>query len=140
MKKRIAAASAIALLVAACTMSPKIQTVDDFVTALLEEGVAIDSLEPAPMPQGQHFRFDEGVTGKSEDLWIDILRISDRKVFDIAKSASGLLVVAEAAAGQEIPGKPEVYARYPFVVIVRLQPEGGNVLEIARKLLPPEAE
>jgi hypothetical protein len=139
MKKQIAASLAIAALITACNVAPKILSVDDLVAALVDEGVAIDSQEPAPIPQGQHFRFDKGVTAKGQDLWIDVLQISDRKVFDIAKSAAGLLVVAEAAAGQEIPGKPETYARYPFVVIVRLQPQGANVLATLQELLPPEA-
>ena len=66
------------------------------------------------MPNGSHFRFDEGIRIKGQGLFVDILRIEDRRVFDIAKSAGRLLVVAEAVAGQPIPDNPSVFARHPF--------------------------
>jgi hypothetical protein len=51
MKKQIAASLAIAALITACNVAPKILSVDDLVAALVDEGVAIDSQEPAPIPQ-----------------------------------------------------------------------------------------
>jgi hypothetical protein len=137
MRNQIAAAFA-ALTLAACSMAPTIETAGDLVSELQKRGVAITSQEPAPTPQGQHFRFDEGITVKGENLWIDILRISDRKVFNIAKDGAGLLVIAEASAGQEIPGKPEIYTRYPFVVVIRQQPQGADLLGAMKTILPPE--
>jgi hypothetical protein len=138
MRNQIAAAFVVALALAACNVAPTIETASDLVSELQKRGVAISSQEPAPTPKGQHFRFDEGVTAKGEDLWIDILRISDRKVFNIAKDGAGLLVIAEASAGQEIPGKPEIYTRYPFVVIIRQQPQGADLLGAMKTILPPE--
>ena len=140
MNTRNVAAVAIALSLAGCSMAPTIETAGDLVTALQEKGVAITSQEPAPTPKGQHFRFDEGITVKGENLWIDILRITDQKVFDLAKSSAGLLVVAEAAAGRELPGKPEIYTRYPFVVIIRQQPAGADLFDALKTILPPEPE
>lgn len=137
MRNQIAAAFA-AVTLAACSMAPKIDTAGDLVSELQKRGVAITSQEAAPTPQGQHFRFDERITVKGENLWIDILRISDRKVFNIAKDGAGLLVIAEASAGQEIPGKPEIYTRYPFVVIIRQQPQGADLLGAMKTVLPPE--
>ncbi|GMV91057.1 MAG: hypothetical protein AMXMBFR82_08350 [Candidatus Hydrogenedentota bacterium] len=138
MKLPFLTASVIVLALAGCTMAPQINTAGDLVAKLQKKGVSIKSQEPAPTPQGQHFRFDEGITVKGDNLWIDILRISDQKVFNIAKDASGLLVIAEAEAGQEIPGKPETYTRYPFVVIIRQQPQGADLLTALKTILPPE--
>lgn len=128
------------LLLAGCSMAPQVNTAADLVAELQKKGVPIASQEPAPTPKGSHFRFDEGITLKGENLWIDILRISDQKVFNIAKDASGILVLAETAAGQEIPGKPETYTRYPFVVIIRQQPPGADLLTALKTILPPDPE
>ena len=128
----------IVVTIAACQATPKIETASDLVSALEQRGVPFTAQEPAPVPQGDRFRFDEGITLKGENLWVDVLRISDRRVFDIAKGAGGILIAAEAFAGQAIPGKPEVYTRYPFVVIIRQQPEGSTLTKTLVELLPPE--
>ncbi|MCC6794329.1 MAG: hypothetical protein IT366_04365 [Candidatus Hydrogenedentes bacterium] len=135
------AASLLATLnITACTSAPRITVADDLVVELRNAGVPIETQEPAPMPSGSQFRFDEGVRVKGQGLFVDILRIEDRRVFDIAKSAGRLLVVAEAVAGQPIPDNPSVYARHPFVVIIRQQPEGLALEHTLAKMLPPEPE
>lgn len=136
--KQIGLCIVIAASIAACQGVPKIETASGLVSALQQRGVPFTSQEPAPIPQGDKFRFDEGITLKGENLWVDVLRISDRRVFDIAKGAGGILIAAEAFAGQAIPGKPEVYTRYPFVVIIRQQPEGSTLASTLVELLPPE--
>jgi len=138
MTGRNAAIHALVLTLAACSSAPTVNTASDLVAELQNRGVPIASQEPAPTPKGQHFRFDEGITVKGENLWIDILRITDKKVFDLAKSASGILVMAEAEAGRELPGKPEIYNRYPFVVIIRQQPKGAGLMAALKTILPPE--
>ena len=128
------------LNIAACTSAQRILVADDLVAELRNAGVPIETQEPAPIPSGSQFRFDEGVRVKGQGLFVDILRIEDRRVFDIAKSAGRLLVVAEAVAGQPIPDNPSVYARHPFVVIIRQQPEGLALEHTLAKILPPEPE
>lgn len=136
-----AALALIAVLnIAACTSAPRMVVADDLVAELRNAGVPIETQEPAPMPSGSHFRFDEGLRVKGQGLFVDILRIEDRRVFDIAKSAGRLLIAAEAVAGQPIPDNPSVYARHPFVVIIRQQPEGLALEQTLAKLLPPEPE
>ncbi len=126
--------------VTACSSAPQIVVVDDLIAQLKSAGIQIDSQEPAPKPAGQYFRFDEGIRVKGPGLFLDILRIEERRVFDIAKSAGKLLVVAEAVAGQHIPDNPAVFARHPFVVVIREQPDGAGVGPLLAKLLPPEQE
>lgn len=101
-------------------------------------GIQVDSQGPAPTPTSSHFRLDEGIRIQGPDLFAEILRIEDRRVFDIARSAGRLLVVAEAAADQPIPERPEVYFRHPFVVVIRQQPEGQMLEKTLAKILPPE--
>ena len=135
------AASLLAVFnIAACTSAPRITTADELVAELRSADVPIETQEPAPMPSGSQFRFDEGVRVKGQGLFVDILRIEDRRVFDIAKSAGRLLVVAEAVAGQPIPDNPSVFARHPFVVIIREQPEDLALEHTLAKILPPEPE
>ncbi len=138
MKRQFASALILIFTFTGCSMAPQINSAGDLVAELQKEGLPIASQEPAPTPKGRHFRFDEGITLKGEDVWINVLRISDRKVYDIAKDASGLLVITEAAAGQELPGKPDIYTRYPFMVIIRQQPEGADLMSALKTILPPE--
>lgn len=123
-----------------CTSGPRIGTAADLIAQLQRAGVPIDSQEPAPMPTGQHFRFDEGIRIKGPGMVADVLRIEDRRVFDLAKSAGRMLVVTQAVAGQELPDAADVYARHPFVIAIREQPEGSNLKETLARLLPPEPE
>lgn len=129
-----------AITVSACTSAPRIVVVDDLVAQLRNAGIRIDTQGPAPRPTGQYFRFDEGVRVKGPNLFLDILRIEDRHVFDIAKSAGAILALADASAAQPIPDNPAVYARHPFVVIVREQPEAAGLHGTLAKLLPPEQQ
>lgn len=130
----------IVILAIACSNAPRITTAGELIAQLQGAGIQIDAQAPAPQPSGDYFRFDEGIRGTGPDLLVDVLRIEDRRVFDIAKSAGKLLVVTDAVAGQHIPGNPSVFARHPFVVVVRLQPGGANVEQTLAKLLPPERE
>ncbi len=125
---------------AACTRVPRIENSADVIAYLQQAGIQIDSQEQAPKPSGEYFRFDEGIRVKGPELFLDVLRIEDRRVFDIAKSAGRLLVVTEAVAGQPIPDSPAVFARHPFVVVIRKQPQPSAVEQTLAKLLPPEPE
>ena len=79
--KQIGLCIVIAASIAACQGVPKIETASALVSALQQRGVPFTSQEPAPIPQGDKFRFDEGITLKGANLWVDVLRISDRRVF-----------------------------------------------------------
>jgi hypothetical protein len=130
----------ILILAAACSSAPRITTAGELIAKLQDAGIQIDTQSPAPKPSGDYFRFDEGIRVTGPDLLLDVLRIEDRRVFDIAKSAGKLLVVTDAVAGRHIPDNPSIFARHPFVVAVRLQPGGTHVEQILAKLLPPERE
>ena len=106
---------------------------------LKKSGVAWDSTAPAPQPKGGRVRFDEAVILKGVDLWVELIRIDDKRIYDLAESASQLLTISEAVAGQPFPGKPKVYTRQPFLVIVRQEPAEGSVLAALNEVMPPAA-
>lgn len=139
-KARILLACCVTATTLGCGAAPNITNASALISELQRAGIQVDSQGPAPTPTGSHFRFDEGIRVQGPDLFADVLRIEDRRVFDIARSAGRLLVVAEAAAGQPIPERPEVYSRHPFVVVIRQQPEGQMLEKTLAKVLPPEKE
>ena len=122
--------------VAACQPGARIDTAADLGAALQKEGVAYTTTQELPTPTGRHFRFDEGIALVGDKLWVEIMRIEDKRVFDLAKTASVLLTLAEASVGKKFPGKPEVYTRQPFVIVVREEPTKGQVAQALDRCLP----
>ncbi|GMW00772.1 MAG: hypothetical protein AMXMBFR84_19090 [Candidatus Hydrogenedentota bacterium] len=135
---RYSGIAVLVVLLAGCGTQPdEIRGAEALVTALMDSGIPVTSRSAAPMPTGDHFRFDEGIRIEGPGLLADVLRIEDNRVFDIAKSAGRLLVATEAVVGQPIPESPDVYARHPFVVVIRQQP-GDNALREALATLIPQ--
>jgi hypothetical protein len=108
----------------------------ELVEALADAGLVYTDTTPLPQPTGGRFRFDECVAYSSDELWVEIIRIEDKKIFDLARQAMGILVIAQAKVGREFPGKPEAYTRQPFVIIVRQEPQPGHVLALLNQVLP----
>jgi len=125
--------------IAACTSAgPPPATAQELATRLADAGITHDELKTLPAPKGKYFRWDEGIALVSDDLWVEIIRIEDQRTFGIARDASGLLLLAEAVAGREFPGKPEIYTRQPFLIVVRQEPTPGGVLATLDRILPAE--
>jgi hypothetical protein len=123
-----------------CSTGYSLETAQDLANALAAEGIAYDAtepLDPPPLPRG---RIDEILALNGEGLRVEIMRVEDRRIFDIAKSAVGLLVLGEAVAGQKFKGRPDVVSRYPFAVVIRGEPEPGMVRDALSRILPPEEE
>jgi len=127
---------AVCIVMTACAM-PRPTTAQGVADGLEANGISYDSIQQAKKPEGRHFRFDEGIVLVADDLWVEIIRIEDERTFGIAEDASGLFKITEAVVGRELPGKPELYTRQPFLIIVRQEPEQGQVLEALNEVLPP---
>ena len=123
-----------------CQVTPRITTATHLAKALKGEGVSYTSTERLPQPESGRFRFDEAIALVGEELRVEIIRIEDQRIYDIAKSAGVILLLAEAVAGQKFPGKPALYYRQPFIVVVRQEPVQGGVLEALDQLMPPPEE
>jgi len=128
----------VVVAVAACQSQPPIRNAADVVAALQKAGIVIESQEPAPQPKGGRVRFDEGVRLKGTGFEMDVLRIDDDKVYDIATKVGPLLAMAEAKAGSEIPGKPDIHYSKPFIIVVRRNPDAPDVAAALQGVLPPD--
>lgn len=129
---------AVAAALGGCMKPAPPATAAELAQRLTQEGVSYNSTKELPLPSGSHFRFDEGIALESDTLWVELIRIEDTKVFNIARDGSGLLILAEASAGRELPGKPKIYTRRPYLVVVRQEPSDGYILAALNEILPPE--
>ncbi len=114
----------LAMVAAGCAKAPP-ETAEALADRLARAGIPHDEVKVMPAPSGRHLTIDERVALISDETYIEVLRIEDNRVFDVAKSASVLLSAIEVAVERELPGKPETYPHKPFVVIVRQEPEPG---------------
>lgn len=126
----------VAVGLTACGGTARYPNIDALAPAMKAEGLAYTDSRSLPAPKGRHLRIDEGRVLFSDAFWVEIMRIEDKKVFDIARRAAGILTIAEAYTERKFPGKPEIYTRAPYVIIVREEPEPGFVLSIVNALLP----
>ncbi len=124
---------------AGCASTPRIETADALAQALKKGGVAYDSTERLNLADLPVAKIDEGLGLTGKNLEVLILRITDERTYKVATSVSFLMAivkdliketVAEAAAA---PG--EVYLSKPFVIVIRAEPETGQVRAALKKLL-----
>ena len=47
------------------------------------------------------------------------------------------MAVAEAKTGKTFAGRPDILASQPFIIIVRQEPEKGQVRAALKKIFPP---
>ena len=135
----ISAASAFVLFaVCGCTSPEKIETAADLAAALQREGLHYATQEPAKLPKMKYGRIDEGITLKADGLSVDIVRIEDERTYKAFLGVGAIIGAAEAKTGQRLPKRPDLYSRRPFVVIVREEPNPGEVKQILEAVLGTE--
>ncbi len=113
-----------ALLVGCGASAPKTATA--LAERLKDEGITYDELRELPKPGGR-LKFDELIALVSDELWVEIVRIEDDRVYEVAVAAGALLRLAETEVGRELPGNPSLHAHDPLVIIVRQEPAEGAV-------------
>lgn len=137
--KTLVFGAAIGVLAGCGVIAPaKLETADDLAAALDRKGIDYDTSEPVDVSGFRFARIDEGVVLRGTDRRIDILRVEDERTFKIAKTANALLNFAEDKVGQEIPGKPVIFSRHPFIVIIRGEDETGPTARALESLLGAE--
>lgn len=127
MWKKLALVAALTLACTACNSKPTINNAADLTAQLQRSGLNIESQEQLPKPKGRHFRWDEGVGLNGPDLRIEIIRIDDEKIYKIAVSAGVIIALGENEAGQRFPGRPDIYYSQPYMIVVRQEPQKGQV-------------
>lgn len=123
------------LLLSACSAKSPPTNTTELAERLYAGGLLYTEVVALPKPQGKHLRFDEAVALKSDTHWVELVRVDNKKVFGIAAQAAGLLSITEAKIGRELPGKPAIYTRYPFIIVVRQEPVAGGVLQNLGRIL-----
>jgi len=81
---------------------------------------------------------EEGLTLRGAGLDVDILRIEDNDTFDAAERARLRFSSFQGGLVFEPRVFAEIYARRPYVIVIREEPERGLVAAILRAVLPPE--
>lgn len=113
-----------------------IESADDLASALRRRGIEFQQSEPLEFSELRFAKIDEGRRLSGEGLRIDILRIEDRRTYEMARSAQSLLTALAGAAAQEVLEPPTVVARHPFVVVIYAEPEPGKTRRIVEEILP----
>lgn len=128
-------AIAVALL-AGCAQKARIKTVDEFVAAMARAGVAYEARTPVDLSKMKHARVSEAVKLTGPGLDVEVWRIDDQRTFKALVGSGVLFAAAEAKTGQFLPGKPDLYAKHPFAVVIRRQPEGAPVTKALERIMP----
>lgn len=129
------------LALAACeAFAPPPENAEELALKLRKAGIRFDTAELMSFKGMKHARITEGIVLKGEHVHIEIIRMEHAQTYDIMSKVGPLLAVAEAAAGKEFPGKPEMFASRPFVVVVREEEQPGEVFAILRDVLGEEPE
>lgn len=112
---------------AGCMDRQKIETAADLAGALQREGLDYATQVPAALPKMRAGRIDEGISLQGDGLSVDIIRIEDERTYKAFRGMGALLGVAEATAGQRLPQRPDLYSHQPFVIVVREEPNPGQI-------------
>jgi len=126
----------LALICAAgCGSGVTINSAEDIGDALEREGLVVESREAVPQPKSRHVRFDEAIALNGPELRVEIIRINDERVYKVARSMGPIFALAENSAGQRFPGRPDLYMSQPYMIVVRQEPEAGQVQAALQKVL-----
>ena len=124
---------------AGCGSTVSINGVDDIADELIVRGVQVESREPLPLPDGRHFRFDEGIALNGPELRVELIRIDDKKVYKIAVSAGVIIALGEHSAERRFPDRPNLYMSQPYMIVVRQEPAAGQVQSALQEFLTFDA-
>jgi len=113
-----------------------VDTVDDLATALKQNGIVYRTREAVDLSQFKYAKIDEAVALKGNKLWIEIFHITHEKTYKSFAGSSVLLAAAEAKTQRKFPGNPDIYFKKPFIIIVRQEPQKGNVKKALKEIFP----
>jgi hypothetical protein len=128
------------LSLTACALQPRIETLDDLTKALKNNGIQYDSTSPLDFSGMRFAQIDEGVRITGKDLHVELLRVEDDRTFKVVSGAGTLLGALDKTLEDTPADPPEVITRRPFVVVVRAEPEPGQVRRVLDRVLPGSAE
>ncbi len=120
--------------------SSKLETAEDLAQALKDRGVAWETSSDISLGSMEYAKIDEGIVLEGEGLSVEILRITDRRTYNIMSKAATFI----GAMGDELDDSavqpPDLYRSEPLVIVIRKEPQPGQVVSILEKLLPRDEE
>ncbi len=125
----------LAVALAGCATAPRITTADDLAQALKQGGIAYDTAEPFDFSGMAPARIDEGLGLSGQNLEVAILRITDERTYKMTANAAFLLAVVKDRAPNLPAPPPDLYLSKPFAIVIRLEPEAGQVRAALKKIL-----
>ena len=131
----LALSTAAYCLLALSACQQPLESVVDVVVALEERGVNVENRR-ALNPNFRYAKIDEGLSLSGDQLQVDILRIEDEKTYELAQQARGLMAAVGEAADTDVLAPPEFYWRKPYIIVIRQEPEDGQIVAILEKILP----
>jgi len=123
------------LCLAGCASTPPIETAGQLAQALKDGGIAYESAEPFDFSGMSPAKIDEGLGLTGPNLEVAILRITDERTYKQAANAAFLLAVVKDRAPNLPAPPPDLYLSQPFAVIIRLEPQNGQVRAVLKKIL-----
>ena len=127
-------------MVALAGCGSSIETANELAEALVKEGIEYDSIEKVRTFRSKYAKIEEAIALKGDNLHVEIFRIEDRRTYKAFAGSVLLLAVAEKETGQRLPGRPSLYSKQPFVIVVRQEPEVGVVKRALENILPQKEE
>ena len=115
-----------------------VDTANGLATALKRNGIEYQVIEPVDVSEFRYAKIDEAIALRGDNLWVEILRIEDEKTYKLFVGSWLLLGAAERKVQQRLPGRPDIYSKRPFIIIVRKEPQKGHVKEVLKRILPEQ--
>ena len=113
-----------------------VETLEGLVAGLKRAGVQIEAEEALDLSEMKDAEIEKGVALVGEKLRVDVLYIVDDRTYRMAEQAGAMLTDRRPEQLGTSVTPPMVFARSPYVVVIREEPRKGQVMEALEKLLP----
>ena len=128
----------IAACLSACSRPQTLETADDLASALKDAGLQYDTTEGIDTSNMRYAKIDQAIALTGDNLNVEILLIEDRHTYDLAKKAQEQISLNGALHDSSVIDDPTIYARRPYFIVIRQEPQAGDVLEVLQKILPED--
>ncbi len=123
------------IITVGCAKDNGAQTADELANALQRNGITYQVKKPISTSNLRYATIDEAVALEGDNLKIEVFRIEDQRTYEMFAGSAVMLKAVEREAGQPLPGlPPSTYSRKPFVVIIRQEPEQGQVRQALTRI------
>lgn len=112
----------------------RVTTVTDLASAIKRNGIHYHTTAPVDLSAFRYAQIDEALALTGDNLRVELFRINNEKTYKLFLGSCLLLAAAEAKTQQRLPGRPDIYSKRPFIIIVREEPRKGEVKKTLDKI------